>query len=108
MRLNLLPNSLRTGSKNLHLKIARTKTGIAPENFQGDPVNSTRFLDNAYLYEAYKRATPDTPLVVFTHDVAEGYYKGGKTYGTTNRARVRFNSDGLPYTAYGILPTLPK
>jgi hypothetical protein len=88
----------------------RAKTGYTPDGIQGSIRDATRFFDNDDLLEAYSLAVnsyrPGQPFVDIPFDrvVGEGYYAGGKVYGTSNVVRVQFNLEGKIVSGYPVLP----
>jgi hypothetical protein len=93
----------------LEQQLWRAKTGYTPDGIWLGATNSTRFFNNADLLDAYTTALntrKGEPFidVPFNRIIGEGYYEGGKIYGTTNTVRVIFNPDGGIVSGFPLLP----
>jgi hypothetical protein len=94
----------------LEQQLWRAKTGYTPDGIQGGISDATRFFDNADMLEAYSSAVksyrPGQRFVDIPFDriVGEGYYTGGRVYGTSNVVRVQFSIDGKIVSGYPLLP----
>jgi Pretoxin HINT domain len=94
----------------LDQQLWRAKTGYTPDGIQGSIRDATRFFDNADILEAYSSAVKSYRSgqqfvdIPFDRIVGEGYYAGGKVYGTSTVVRVQFSIDGKIVSGYPLLP----
>lgn len=85
----------------------RASTGMTPDLVQGRKIDASRWSSYQDMSEAIQKAqtiynkTGQTSVTVdLGRTIGDGYLKGGATYSQTTKAVIRFDANGMPYTAY--------
>jgi RHS repeat-associated protein len=96
----------------LKQQLVRATTGLTPDGIQKFAVPSTRFWSHDIELEALEKATasykPGMEKTGYIFDLGksagEGYYKGGKVYGTSAQVQAFYNSSGEVISVHPLLP----
>jgi hypothetical protein len=90
----------------------RANVGVSPDGVNGNPVDSTKWLNNQDMLTAIKQAQAQFTAsggkqlkyeADFGRVIGEGYYKGTTNYAQANKFLIALDKNGLPRTAYPIL-----